>query len=52
MLTNSFLKLQYNNPSTGIFHSDNLSTYFYLTDLKNEFNGLWSNGFHLFRAIL
>ncbi|MBP5448575.1 MAG: hypothetical protein J6Y01_00490, partial [Spirochaetales bacterium] len=51
MLTNSFLKLQSNNPSTGIFHSDNLSTYFYLTDLKNEFNGLWSNGFHLFRAI-
>ena len=51
MLTNSFLKLQSNNPTTGIFHSDNLSTYFYLTDLKDEFNGLWSNGFHLFRAI-
>ena len=51
MLTNSFLKLQSADSNTGVFHSDNMSTYLYITDFKDEFNGLWSNGFHLWHAI-
>ena len=50
MLSNSFLKLKSNRGRDGIIHSDNLNSYFYVSDFLNNLDGLWSNGFHLFNS--
>ena len=50
MFTNSFLKLKTSNKEHRFVHSDNLSSYFTISDFKNEFDGLWSYGFHIFKG--
>lgn len=51
MVSNLFLRLSSSKEDSKIIHSDNISTYFIAGDFHGQYDGLWSNGFHLFQSL-
>jgi glycogen debranching enzyme len=51
MFSYNSLRLTTRKQDRRIIHADNISTYLTFSDGTNEFDGLWSYGFHVFRDI-
>ncbi|HOV14583.1 MAG TPA: amylo-alpha-1,6-glucosidase [Spirochaetota bacterium] len=51
MYRNIFLKLATDSKDKRFVVTDNYFTYFTVSDFKDDFDGLWSGGFHLFNSL-
>lgn len=48
---NKNIKIVTNKRSDRFLVSDNLYTYFSISDNTNEYDGMWANGFHIFNSL-
>ncbi len=51
MFSNTLLKITTKNQNNKFIKTDNLDTYLNISDFKNNFDGLFFNGFYLFNSL-